>query len=342
MELLDRYVNAVGKRLPQKTRADIKTELYSTLEDMLEDQSQREGRPVDEAMVQDALRNYGAPEKVAATYLPECYLIGPQIYPFFTLVLKIVFAVLGVLALIGPGIGIASGPTNIAVIVKTFSRTALQYYGGAITAFGNIVLVFAILERVLPAKHLGDLKSEDEPWDPADLMKEPEPDEIGPWEPIVTILFTFAAIVVFNFYPQVLRYTPSLYDLGSGRVMFFPLLSDAFTRYLPWLNIIWILEIALNLALLRLRRWTGATRLFSIGIKVLGMGIASAMLLGPSLLNLSAWPLEQGAVDTLAALLNQLVRVGLVVAIIATGIDVIKDLYRLFLKPARNKPAGIL
>ena len=161
MELLDRYVNEVGKHLPRKNRADIQAELRSTLEDMLEERSQKAGQPVDEAMVEDLLRSYGAPKKVAATYLPERYLIGPRLYPFFTLVLKIVFAVLGALALIGLGIAIATGPADMADIARTIGRSLLSYAGGAISAFGNIVLVFAILERVLPASEIGDLKDED-------------------------------------------------------------------------------------------------------------------------------------------------------------------------------------
>ncbi len=341
MELLDRYVNAVGKRLPRKTRLDIQAELHSTLEDMLEDQSRKEGRPVDEAMVGEVLRGYGSPDKVVATYLPERYLIGPRLYPFFTLVLKIVLAVLGVLALIGLGIAVSSGPASVLETLKTFGRAALQFYGSAIAAFGNIVLVFAILERFLPAEHLADLKDEESAWDPADLMKEPEPDAVGQWEPVIGILFSFAAIVVFNFYPQVLSFTPSLNGLGSGKVAFVPILSEAFARYVPWLNLLWVLSIALNLALLRSRRWTTASRLFSAVLKLLGIGIASAMLLGPSILNVSAWPVGPGGHAALASLLNLLVRLGLVVAILAALADLIKDLYRLFLKPLRSRPAGI-
>ncbi len=338
MEILDRYVNEVGKHLPRKSRADIMSELHSTLSDMLEDRSQKEVRPVDQDMELDLLRSYGSPEKVAASYLPERYLIGPQMFPFFTFVVKIVLIVLGVLALIGLGFAIAAGPTDVLAILKTTGHSLLEYYGGAISAFGNIVLVFAILERVLPTKERLELKT-DEPWDPADLLKEPEPEAFAAWEPIATILFSLAALLIFNFYPQLLRATPSLNNLGSGNVFFYPILSVAFDRYLPWLNVIWVLDIVLALALFRTRRWTLPTRLLTILIKALGIGVAAAMLLGPALLDFSAWPVPQGAIQTLVSLLNNLVKAGLVVAIIATAVDLIKHLIRLFTRPQRLRHA---
>ena len=48
MELIDRYVAEVGRQLPEKMRADIENEMRSTLEDMVEDRSQKTGRPVDQ------------------------------------------------------------------------------------------------------------------------------------------------------------------------------------------------------------------------------------------------------------------------------------------------------
>ena len=94
MNLIDRYVTEVGKHLPLvKGRKDIEKELRSTLEDMLEDRAQKAGRAADEAMEIELLKEYGAPQKVAATYNPQPYLIGPRMFPFFLMVLKIVITV---------------------------------------------------------------------------------------------------------------------------------------------------------------------------------------------------------------------------------------------------------
>jgi hypothetical protein len=67
MNLIDTYVSEIGGRLPRKMRADIEAELRSTLEDMLEEHSREAKRPVDDEMIFEVLKKYGAPEKVAAS-----------------------------------------------------------------------------------------------------------------------------------------------------------------------------------------------------------------------------------------------------------------------------------
>ena len=99
--LMDTYASEVGRRLPRKTRSDIQAEIRSILQDMLEERSRKTGKPVDDEMTLDILKEYGSPEKVAATYLGERYLIGPRLYPMFMLVMRIVLIVTGVLAAIG-------------------------------------------------------------------------------------------------------------------------------------------------------------------------------------------------------------------------------------------------
>lgn len=45
MELVDRYIHAVTARLPEAQREDIKRELQSLIEDMLEERSPESPRP---------------------------------------------------------------------------------------------------------------------------------------------------------------------------------------------------------------------------------------------------------------------------------------------------------
>jgi hypothetical protein len=114
---------------------------------------------------------------------------------------------------------------------------------GMMNAFGAIVIVFAILERVLPAKEI-EKEMEDE-WNPADLAKEPDPDEVKTSEAIVTIIFTVIGLVIFNLYPDMI----GLFFNTDGEWTFIPMLSDAFFTYLPWINLLGILQIVFNLYL---------------------------------------------------------------------------------------------
>jgi hypothetical protein len=103
MKLVDLYVAEVGARLPEKSRADIEKELRSMIEDMLEDESRKQDRSVDEAMVVDVLKRLGPPQKMAASYQPPRYLVGPELYPHFINTLRIVLSVVAVLAVLGRG-----------------------------------------------------------------------------------------------------------------------------------------------------------------------------------------------------------------------------------------------
>jgi hypothetical protein len=346
MDLLDRYITAVGKNLPIKNRGDIQTEIRSTLEDMLEDRSQKAGRPVDEAMLVEVLKAYGAPEKVAATYSKERYLIGPRLYPLFILVIKIVFIVLSALAAVGLGVAAVAAPISLQTI-KTVGTAFLQYGGALMTALGNIVLIFAILERLLPEKAMDGLEVDSaKEWDPRVLMKEPEPDMVPMWEPVLSIVVTFIGLVILNFYPQVIAFTPNLNNLGSGAVVFYPLLSEAFFNYVPWITLAGLVEIARNILLLRRGQWSMMTRLLFIGDKMLAIVIAKAMLFGPSLVGLtpealSSLNIETATAEKLIGLLSQGFQIVLLLAIIGAAIEIARTIYRMVIKPAGVKPVVI-
>jgi hypothetical protein len=161
MIILDRYIEEVGKHLPRKNRSDIQKEIRSTIEDMLEDRAAQNGRPLDDSLVQEVLKEYGAPSKVAASYLPVRYLIGPRMYPFFTLVLRIVFSVLFVIALVRLGIALSKDTLSWTTFLKIIGQNTMNFLTGILSAFGNIVLIFAILERTMQASQY---EMEEEKW----------------------------------------------------------------------------------------------------------------------------------------------------------------------------------
>jgi uncharacterized membrane protein len=328
MNLLDKYVAEVGKYLPRKQRADIEKELKSTLEDMLEERNQGKGQ-ASEAEVVALLKEYGEPRKVAESYIGPRYLIGPRLYPTFELIVKIVMAVLLGAGLLGYGVS--------AAITKSFAGTEffsflgqfwLGLLGGMISAFGSIVIVFAILERVLPTKELE--KETEEEWNPADLAKEPDPDEVKMSDAIATIIFTLIGLAVFNLYPDIV----GIFFGSDGEWTFIPILSDAFFTYLPWINLLGVLQIIFNLYQLRQRVWTTFTRLCNIVIEVSSIALAIAMLKGPSLIDLSAGKLAGTPLadvsDVLTKVMGFVPGLVLVIVIIISGIEVVQMVYRMF------------
>jgi len=332
MKLIDRYVAEVGGRLPLlKGRKDIENELRSTLEDMLEDRAQKSGRPADCALEIELLKEYGAPDKVAATYNPMPYLIGPRMFPFFTMVLKIVLTVLTVVLLVTMGIQIATqSPMTAVEFMKAIGEGLLGIVSAAIAAFGNIVLVFAILERFAPSSEFK--VGEEKEWDPAALMKEPEPEEVKPWEPIFAIVITFIALSIFNFNPQLIGF----YFFSGEKWISIPVLTDAFFRWLPLINIAWVAEIILNGMLFRSGRWQVSTRLFSMAIKILQIVIGYFLLTGPGIFA-TITPDSLAAMQNLDVQLPKILGIvfqqggrGIIALIMfLEGIDVVKTAYKL-------------
>jgi hypothetical protein len=331
MRYIDRYVAEVGKRLPRKDRGDLEAELRSTLADMLEDRAKAKGRAADEEMEKALLREYGAPDQVAASYKPAPYLIGPRMFPFFQMVLKIALAALAGVLLITSGIQIAArSPMSTDEFLRLAGSSLLGLLQAGIQAFGNVVLVFAILERFVPASEFKVEHGKE--WDPELLMKSPEPDEVKPWGPIAEIVFTAAALIVFNFYPQILG---GLFLVGEEWLSL-AVLSEAFFRWLPWINLIWALEIGLNLMLLREGRRTTASHVVSLTIKVMQIVIGFFLLTGPSIVALTPEAIggfgifSSETAQLLGSFLQLAARSLLGLIMLLAAIDAATTVYRLF------------
>lgn len=331
MNLIDRYVVEVGKSLLLvKGRKDIENELRSTLEDMLEERAQKLGKPADEAMQMELLKEYGAPHKVAETYNPNPYLIGPRIFPFFMFILRIVLAAVTLGLTIATGIQIMNlSPMTAMELISVIGKGLLNIVSACIAAFGNLALVFALIERYAPAAEFK--LDEEKGWNPASLKKEPEPNDIKIWEPILAIVITFIGLSILNFNPQLI----GLYHFDGGEWKVIPLLSEAFFRWLPLMNITGISEIILNGLLLRSGKWTTGTRLISVGIKLLQVYTLVMLMTGPSILALTPKSLMEGgitdpaALETLAQLAHTGIKIALGLGIFGTAVEIVKSLYKM-------------
>jgi HAAS len=330
MNLIDRYLSEVGKHLPRKNRQDIQRELRSILEDMLADRSQAAGQPVDEAMTVAVLKEYGSPQKVAASYLPKRYLIGPRLYPLFLLVTQIVVTVLFFVFLGLLVVSLYRSGLSGADFLSAASKFALNFVTGAVTALGYIVVAFAVIERSMSAQAVADeLEEERSAWDPQSLAREPDPDEVKPAGSIFAILFLLLGLALFNLYPQWV----GAWFVINGEWTHIPMLAPAFFTYLPWINLLIILEIGLHLVLLRRGRWGTGTRLANIVLNLAGILLAAAMLAGPALIELNpasfaGTPLAD-VTQTLSLVFGWLPDLILAILIVVQGVEVVQDVVHL-------------
>jgi hypothetical protein len=317
MNLIPKYVAEVGRHLPLlKGREDIEKELKSTLEDMLEDKAEQAGHPRDEAMEIELLKEYGSPQKIASTYNTHPYLIGPRMFPFFLLVLKIVVVVVVAVML---AISWLKAVTSFPMMAADFMQIIFQGFGNAlstaIAAFGNVVLVFAILERVLPEKEIGDF-SDEKDWNPALLAKQPDPDMVKRGDLIAEVVFTVLGLAFLN----------GLFSL--------PVFTDEFAKFIPWINVVFLAEIVLDVYLLFTAKWNVFGRVGKVLIEAAGLAITVMLIRIPdltiftneSLLNFIKISEEVGGVALIA---NYTTSIILIVVLIIQGIELAKALYDL-------------
>jgi hypothetical protein len=329
VEWFDRYVHEVGRRLPKGQRADVEAELRSLLMDALQDRASEVGVGQGEASEEDqvaVLEELGPPAKVAAGYAPpRRYLIGPPLFDWFKIVVAAVLGAITLAHLVLLLLALWGEPTSLSSLAATLGRVFEEYLGAMMAGFGSVTLVFAILERTLPESVFGE--QDEETWDPRSLPEVEDRSRIKVGELIVESVLVVFALVVFNFFPEWVGVTfvGSIND-GAASWHMRPLLSAAFfALYLPWLNVLWVLRLALNVVLLRQGRWQRLTRLADLVLAICGVIVLSRMAFGPSLLTLEA--IEAAELRrTLESFLPLLLKVALIIGLFAAVGEVVRKL----------------
>lgn len=90
MNLLDRYLDALRWALPRAKSEDILAELRDVLMMRVEEREEALGRPLTDEETSALLKDFGHPLLVAARYRPQQWLIGPDVFPFYKFVLRVV------------------------------------------------------------------------------------------------------------------------------------------------------------------------------------------------------------------------------------------------------------
>jgi len=320
MDLIERYVYEVGRQLPRKNRADIQVELKSTLVDTLE--ARVDGEPSQEDEVQ-LLKEFGPPNKVAASYWPQGqYLIGPNLFPLFRMVVAITLIVFLIVQLVLLGIAVIFDQEVLTLlsVLDIFS----EMVGSVFTAFGIIVIVFAILQRF-------DVKPEedDDEWDPRDLPEIEPRDTINRTGTVVEITFSLVVLAILFFLPDKIGVIVS-----PGTEI---ILNPVIGTYIPLIILSVLLGIALDVILLWRGRWEMATRLVKIAINLFSLYVLYVLIaahqgwlveqgVGGFLFTLSEGSIDQQSVLVLSM---HAFRLAFIIAMIVISVDTVKMVYQL-------------
>ena len=261
MELIERYVNDVGRRLPKNQRQEVRRELRSALLDAIEQGGRpATAEPTDEEVVA-ALVELGPPEVVAASYRPaDQYLIGPELYPDFKRILG--FEMTGLLALLVGAFGLSflSRPAEDAELAGRFLGLIGGLFDAVWVAFAIIVLIFAGLQRI---EVRPDRKTR--PWDPRKLPAVRDADLAGRGE----MAFSVVVAGLFLALLHVFKESIGLVVHPGGTL----LLNDLLIRYLPWVSVALLLGMALHAYLFWRGRWEWTTRIANLAIDLFGLGV---------------------------------------------------------------------
>lgn len=142
MELLDRYLAAVKRRLPRDRQDDIIAELRANLESQLEDKESELGRPLTTDEAEAWIKKLGSPMQVAARYQPQQYLIGPGLFPTYWYVLRTALGWALAIYLVANGVELMMEAPSASDAVEAIVRVP----GVLITVAAWVTVVFAVLE----------------------------------------------------------------------------------------------------------------------------------------------------------------------------------------------------
>jgi hypothetical protein len=110
MDLLERYLQAIGQYLPVATRQDTLAELRANLLEQMDARAEELGRALGPRDVAAMLKAHGKPETVALRYLPQRSLIGPALYPFYMLTLSRLLVLVAFVSVLVKAIQLATSP----------------------------------------------------------------------------------------------------------------------------------------------------------------------------------------------------------------------------------------
>jgi hypothetical protein len=254
-DLIDRYVHQVGLYVRPQERAEIEAELRSQIQDQLDD---RYGATPTATDIATVLKQFGDPRLMAASYGGEQYLVGPALYPWMMMVLRLGLPLLPTVVVIANVLGAilsSEGANLLGLLVGSFF-TAIQ----AVLIFvAVVVLIFAILQ------HSGEeLPKSKNDFDPLALPLVDDPGALERSESSIAIAVTTLLAIAILYFIQVGGITLR-FDLNNpGEVLPAPMF---------WL-VVWLLNqiitIVLNLVALMRQRWTVVTVLAQILANLVG------------------------------------------------------------------------
>ena len=292
MELIDRYVYAVVSRLPEKQRGDIEREIRTLIEDVMAKYSPDEPEQI---RIEKAIMEIGDPAILAENYLErKRYLIGPQNFDKYSLVLKVVLGAIligvSVAAALGGLFSVEQSLINAVAVEESLAKAIIEYLTSLTAAlmqgFVWVTLIFAIAES--KGVKLGENRDRKKGWDLADLPVIPsEKARISRVETIIGMFFTTLFVLTVCFLPHLIA---SYIKQPNGQVAVIPVFNlEVVGNYRGLFLTVFILTMTKEVLKLAYGRWSSK---LSVGYSILSA--ASLILLVIIFKNTNLWNCNYG------------------------------------------------
>jgi hypothetical protein len=266
MNLVNRYLQAVGALLPKPRRGDIIAELRANILSQMEDREDALGRPLTDDEQAEILRHHGNPTVVAGRYREDnlgfafgVQLIGPELFPFYKNVLMINMTIVTV---------ILAGLLPVIARSMGAAITLGRVLRPLVTQFVVITLIFIAVDR--------NKSSLFDKWDPRKLPALKANPEDGP---NAKNIFAFICLAVGTLWLVLTPFWPHLL-LGPGALVL-PALE--LKPMAGWMEFYWAISILLCakvvLEFFRLFRWLPRRKAQIMDVVLRGIGLVIGALL---------------------------------------------------------------
>jgi hypothetical protein len=315
MELIERYLKAIEFWLPGGEKQDILAEISEDIHSQIEERETALGRTLTNAELEALLKQRGRPMLVANRYRPQRSLIGPDWFPTYIFVLKIVG-----LCYVFPWVVICFVIRRIEHPEINWALTLLASLGTAwevaFFSAAAVTVIFGCLQFTQEKSHFF------ENWNPRELPAVRDAFKIRRFDSIVEIVVGVAFVLCWIAY----AYTLAPFMGSFFKLMLNPVWFDFFWGFLA----IGLANIVLAIFNLRRPYWTVPRAACRLASDLAG-GALFCWLMKADIVA-SIWMANLDAAKTAA--LNHWIQFGMAqyfpVAVILVAIIVVVDAFRIY------------
>lgn len=325
MELIERYLKAIEFWLPGGEKQDILAEISEDIHSQIEERETALGRTMTNAELEALLKQRGRPMLVANRYRPQRSLIGPDWFPTYIFVLKIVG-----LCYVLPWVAIyfiisrIQHPENKWIV--TFLASLGRAWEIAFFSAAVVTVIFGCLQYTEAKSHFF------ENWNPRELPKVRDPFKIRRFDSILEIIVGVPFVLCWIDF----AYTLTPFAGPDFKLTLNPVWFDFFWAYLA----IGLGNIVLAILNLRRPYWSVPRAAFKLVSDLAGGGLTCWLLKANVVASIWIPGLDAAKTEATMHGIQFSMTVGFPVAAIVVTIIVAVDAFRVY-RVSRGGGAGV-